>query len=87
MRIGYFGEIDSIQVRIWIQDMSARGAEAAVFSERCSVSDAKWAPLRQQTPPIPHLGLARLYFERAVAARLAAPVPDDTVIDARLAPS
>ena len=68
MRVGYMGNIEHQNTRVWLEEMAARGVEPVAICETAPSWDVEWAPLRVEPPRVRGLGLGRLSITRNLAA-------------------
>lgn len=64
MRVGYTGNLNHQNARVWLQEMAARGVEPVAMTQERPTWDVEWAPLLVKAPPVRGLGLGRLGIAR-----------------------
>lgn len=67
MRIGYMGNIESPNMRVWIEEMRERGADAVALTLNQPSWNVEWAHIEISQPPVRGLGLGRRMIARQVA--------------------
>jgi hypothetical protein len=64
VRVGYTGNLNHQNARVWLQEMAGRGVEPVAMTEERPTWDVEWAPLVIKAPPVRGLGLGRLGIAR-----------------------
>ncbi len=67
MRIGYMGNMESPNTRVWIEEMRARGVHAVAISQEKPSWGIEWAPLVIEPPRVRGIGLGRIEIARGLS--------------------